>query len=70
MRDDGQVKGTHDASIGVDGARDGVDGDYMRRLLIPWAVLPPVGGRNFLPRVVEIGALLKDLHGEYLTMVG
>ncbi|KZL80310.1 hypothetical protein CI238_11057, partial [Colletotrichum incanum] len=46
----------------VDAAADGVDGDYVRRLVVPWAVLAPVGGRDLLPGVVEGHSVGEDLH--------
>lgn len=33
-----------DASLGVDGPADGVDGENVGGLVVPWAVFPPVGG--------------------------
>lgn len=57
-----EALGAEDARVGVDGARDGVDGDDVLRLVVPGAVLLPVGGRDLVPRVVEGDAVGKDLH--------
>ena len=53
---------TQDAGGRVDVAADGVDGDNMRRLLVPWAVLPPVAGGDLFPGVIEGFCVGKDLH--------
>lgn len=51
-----------DTSLGVDLAGDGVDGDDVLRLVVPRAVLSPVGGRDLVPRVVEGDGVGEDLH--------
>ena len=38
-----EALGAEDASVGIDGSSDGVDSDDMLRLVVPWAVLLPVG---------------------------
>ena len=53
----------YDAGRWVHRPRERVDGDDMRRLLVPGAVLAPVGRRHLFPRVVEFRVLLEDLHG-------
>lgn len=53
---------THDASVLVDGSRDGIHRDHMCRLVVPWAVFAPVGGRHFVPGVVEGVFAGEDLH--------
>ena len=54
--------GTHDSCRRIHRPAERVDGDDMRRLLVPGPVFDPIGRRHLLPRVVELGALLEDLH--------
>jgi hypothetical protein len=47
----------------------------MLAALVPGPVFPPIACADFLPRVVELGALLKDLHcgvwcAERVTVIG
>lgn len=54
-------------------ATEGVDSDDVRCLLVPGAVLDPIRRRHLLPRVVELGVLLEDLHhgeGEFRSRGG
>jgi hypothetical protein len=55
---------THDSRLGVDGSAQRVDGDDVRCLFVPRAILLPVAGRDFFPRVVEVDRLLEVLHGD------
>jgi hypothetical protein len=55
---------THDSRLGVNGSAQRVDGDDVRCLLVPRAILLPVAGRDFFPRVVEVDRLLEVLHGD------
>lgn len=38
-----EALGAQDAGLGVDSSRERVDGDDVLRLVVPWAVLAPVG---------------------------
>lgn len=58
------VEETHNAGGRVDVARNGVDSDDMRRLLVPGTVFPPVVDGHLVPGVVEIVARREDLHGD------
>ena len=51
-------------------AADRVDGGDMRGLVVPGAVLSPVGGRDLLPRVVEGFGVGKHLHLEICVLDG
>ncbi|KAI6763757.1 hypothetical protein HG530_007546 [Fusarium avenaceum] len=51
-----------DAGRGVDFAGEGVDGNDMLRLVVPWAVLCPVGSGHLVPGVVVGHAVAEDLH--------
>lgn len=42
----------------------------MRRLVVPWAVFPPICRRDFLPRVVERLLIRKDLHFDRVLRAG
>jgi len=39
-----------------------VDRDYVRRLVVPRTVFPPVRSRDFLPGIVERLVIREDLH--------
>lgn len=43
-------------------ARDRVDRDDMRGLVVPRAVFPPVCRRDLLPGIVESAVVGEDLH--------
>jgi hypothetical protein len=47
------VRNAYDAGAGIHVAGDCIDGDHVRGFVVPRTVLPPVGGRHFIPRVVE-----------------
>ena len=61
--------GAYYAGARINRSAQGVDGNDMRRLLIPWPVLLPITCRDFLPRVVEIDGLLEVLHCEVVCVV-
>lgn len=41
----------------------------MCRLVVPWAVLSPVGSRDLLPGVVEVADVLENPHGRLLFVL-
>jgi len=57
-----QTFGSEDTCRGVDFAGECVDSDDMLRLVVPGAVLCPVGRGHLVPGVVEGDAVAKDLH--------
>lgn len=57
-----EALGAEDAGGRVDGSREGVDGDDVLRLVVPGAILLPVGRGDLVPRVVEGDGVGKDLH--------
>ncbi|KAI6748728.1 hypothetical protein HG531_007675 [Fusarium graminearum] len=57
-----ETLGSEDTCRGVDFAGECVDSDDMLRLVVPGAVLCPVGRGHLVPGVVEGDAVAKDLH--------
>lgn len=45
---------TYNAGLGIDLARQGVDADHMRGLVIPWAILSPVGRGDLVPGIFKV----------------
>lgn len=56
-------RATYDASCWIDWSRKSVHPHDMGWLVIPWAVLAPVRGRNFVPGIVEGAVGRENLHG-------
>ena len=52
----------YNSSSGIHGTRQSVNRDNMGGLVVPWAVLSPVGSGDLLPGVVEVAGVGKDLH--------
>lgn len=55
---------TYDSGRRVDVSGEGIDGNDMRRLVVPWRILDPVGGGDLLPGVVEGLGIAEEPHGK------
>lgn len=56
--------GAEDSCGAVERAREGVDGDHVRGLVVPRAVFPPVARADFVPGVGVGVSCAEDFHGE------
>ena len=57
-----EALGAKDASVGFDTARKSVDSHDVRRFVVPGTVFAPIGGRDFLPGVIEGTIRCEYLH--------
>lgn len=56
--------GAEDSCGAVERARERVDGDHVRGLVVPRAVFPPVARADFVPGVGVGVSCAEDFHGE------
>lgn len=59
----------YNASGRINFTREDIDSDNMTRAFVPRAVFAPIGGRNFLPGIVECTVERINTHDESYSYV-